>query len=70
MVDDLPDRIVLNDPDFLGLAVALLFLEHKWSVFVMVYDWFEVQRPIQNSTDRAQWSLFINGESMSKGHLC
>ena len=34
----LPDRIVLDDPDFLGLVVALLFLAHRWSVFVMVYD--------------------------------
>jgi hypothetical protein len=29
MVDDLPDRIVLDDPDFLGLVVALLFPAHR-----------------------------------------
>jgi hypothetical protein len=29
MVDDIPDPIVPDDPDFLGLVVALLFLVHK-----------------------------------------
>ena len=30
MADDLPDRIVLDDPDFLGLVVALLCLARRW----------------------------------------
>ena len=38
MADDLPDRIVLDDPDFLGLVVALLCLARRWSVFVMLED--------------------------------
>jgi hypothetical protein len=29
MVDDLPDPIVPDDPDFLGLVVVLPFLVHK-----------------------------------------
>jgi len=29
MVDDLPGPIVLDDADFLGLVVVLLFLVHK-----------------------------------------
>jgi len=33
----------------------------------MIYDWFELQRPIQDSTDRALWSIFINGEACPKG---
>ena len=54
MGDDLPDPIVLDDPDFLGLVVVLLFLVHKME---RIRKWFTIdsnfKRPILNRTDRA-----------------
>jgi hypothetical protein len=54
MVDDLPDPIVLHDPDFLGLVVVLLFLMHKTE---RIHKWFAIdsnfKQPILNRTDRA-----------------
>ena len=54
MVDDLPDPIGLDDPDFLGLVVVLLFLVHKME---RICKWFTIdsnfKRPILNRTDRA-----------------
>jgi len=47
MVDDLPDPIVLDDPDFFGLVVVLLFLVHKMA---RIRKWFTIdsnfKRPI------------------------
>ena len=39
MVDDLPGPIVLDDPDFLGLVVVLLFLVHKTE---RIRKWFAI----------------------------
>ena len=54
MVDDLPGPIVLDDPDFLGLVVVLLFLVHKMA---RIRKWFTIdsnfKRPILKRTDRA-----------------
>jgi hypothetical protein len=54
MVDDLPGPIVLDDPDFLGLVVVLLFLVHKTE---RIRKWFAIdsnfKQPILNSTNRA-----------------
>ena len=54
MVDDLPDPNVLDDPDFLGLVVVLLFLVHKMA---RIRKWFTIdsnfKRPILKRTDRA-----------------
>jgi hypothetical protein len=54
MVDDLPDPIALDDPDFLGLVVVLLFLVHKTE---RICKWFAIdsnfKQPILNRTDRA-----------------
>ena len=36
MVDDLPDPNVLDDPDFLGLVVVLLFLVHKMALRCLI----------------------------------
>jgi len=53
MVDDLPNPIVLDDPDFLGLVVVLLFLVHKT---VRIRKWFAIdsnfKQPILNRSDR------------------
>jgi hypothetical protein len=52
MGDDLPDPIVLDDPDFLGLVVVLLFLVHKMA---RIRKWFTIdsnfKRPIPKRTD-------------------
>ena len=54
MVDDLPDPTVLEDADFLGLVVVLLFLVHKTE---RICKWFAIdstfKQPILNRTDRA-----------------
>jgi hypothetical protein len=54
MVHDLPDSIVLDEPDFLGLVVVLLFLVHKME---RIRKWFTIdsnfKRPILNRADRA-----------------
>ena len=46
MVDDLPDPIV-DDPDFLGLVVVLLFLVHKTERFC---KWFAMIRASKNQS--------------------
>jgi hypothetical protein len=55
MVHDLPDSIVLDEPDFLGLVVVLLFLVHKME---RIRKWFTIdsnfKRPILNRTDRTR----------------
>ena len=54
MVDDLPDPNVLDDPDFLGVVVVLLFLVHKMA---RIRKWFTIdsnfKRLILKRTDRA-----------------
>jgi hypothetical protein len=42
MVDDLPDPIVLDDPDFLGLVVVSLFLVHKMA---RIRKWWDGTHP-------------------------
>ena len=53
MVDNLPDPTVLDDADFLGLVVVLLFLVHKME---RIRKWFAIdsnfKQPILNRTDR------------------
>jgi hypothetical protein len=39
MVDELPGPIVLDDPDFIGLVVVLLFLVHKTE---RIRKWFAI----------------------------
>jgi hypothetical protein len=46
MVDDLPDPIILDDPDFLGLVVVLLFLVHKTE---RIRKWFAIDSNFKQS---------------------
>jgi hypothetical protein len=46
MVDDLPGSIVLDDPDFLGIVVDLLFLVHKTE---RIRKWFAIDSNFKQS---------------------
>jgi hypothetical protein len=47
MVDDLPDPTVLDDPDFLGLVVVLLFLVHMTE---RIRKWFAIDSNFKNQS--------------------
>jgi hypothetical protein len=50
MVDDLPEPIALDDPNFLGLIVILLFLVHKTE---RICKWFAIDSTFKTNPEQS-----------------